>query len=100
MSEESSAFPEYSQDDLERAFNEALTAAESLHKKFSSLAEDAGYVVNMLSFTKPELDMLYIKAQDDPTVYPIVASGIDFLKGLTSEINRISGTTDGLSTRF
>lgn len=100
MSEEFSEVPEYSQEDIDRIFQEALKAAENLHKKLSSLAEDTGYVMNVITITKPRLDMLYIKAQDDPTAYPIVASGVDFLKGLTNKFTTLTEFTDGLATRF
>lgn len=100
MGEEISTLPEYSQDDLERSFIDAFNAAENLHMKLSSLAEDAGYMVSMISNTKPAMDSLYNRAQSDSTVYPIVASGIDFLKGLTNEMNRLSEESDGPSMKF
>jgi hypothetical protein len=100
MSDEFSAVPEYSQEDIDRIFQEALKAAENLHKKLSSLTEDTGYIIDVISIAKPELDMLYSKSQEDPTAYPLVASGVDFLKGLTNEFTVLAGITDGLSTRF
>lgn len=100
MSEEFSAVPEYSQEDLDRIFQAALATVENLDKKLSTLAEDTGYVMNAITITKPGLDMLYSKAKDDPTAYLIVASGIDFLKGLTNEFTTLAGVTDGLTARF
>lgn len=100
MIDDFTASPEYSQDDLNRAFEEALAAAENLHAKITSLAEDTGYMLNVLSTSQPQLDALYRRAQDDPSIYPLVASGIDFLRGLSSGLNSFSGALDQFSTPF
>ena len=92
--------PEYSQDDLNRAFEEALAATERLHKKFTSLAEDAGYVLNVLSTSKPQLDELYRIAQNDLSVYPLLASGVDFLRGLSKGLNSLEGAVEEFATPF
>jgi hypothetical protein len=91
-------FPEYSKEDLDRAFEEALAAAEHLHSKLTSAAEEAGYVKNMLNRTRPTFEGLYRRAQDDPSVYPLIASGIDFLRGIGTELNRIAGSADEFSS--
>ena len=100
MNNNYSALPEYSQEDLDRAHEEALAAAERIHKKLTSLAEDSGYVVRMVSGVKPKLDWIYAQAQNDPSVYPMVASGVDFLRGLTGELNKLEDLIDGFSTPF
>jgi hypothetical protein len=100
MSDEFSVVPEYSQEDIDRVFREALAAAENLHKKLSSLAEDTGYAITVINITKPGLDMLYSKAQEDSAAYTIVASGVDFLRGLTHEFTALAEATDGLADRF
>ena len=87
-------FPEYSKEDLDRAFEEASAAADHLHNKLASAAEEAGYVKNIINLTKPTFVDLYIKAQDDPSVYPIIASGIDVLRGMGNELNRLAGSAD------
>lgn len=92
--------PEYSQEDIDRAFEEALSAAERLHKRLSSAAEDAGYVRFVVATTKPRLDAFFRKAQEDPSVYPMVASGVDYLKGLSNELNRLAGITDDFAIDF
>ena len=83
------SLPEYSKEDLDRAYEEALASAERLHAMLASQAEDAGYVVKAISYTKPQLDELFAKAQDDPSVYPLVASGVDFLRGLGKGLNNL-----------
>jgi hypothetical protein len=98
--EDHTLLPEYSKEDLDRAFEEALAAAERLHKRLASAAEDAGYVINVINFAKPTFDGLYLRAQDDPSAYPIIASGVDFLKGLGSELNRLAGIADDFATPF
>jgi hypothetical protein len=100
MDNEYQSFPEYSKEDLDQAYETALKAAEYLHKKLTSLAEDSGYVVRAISEVKPQLDWLYAQAQNNPSGYPIVASGIEFLRGFSSELNRISGLTDDFSKPF
>jgi hypothetical protein len=100
MTDELTPIPEYSQEDIDRAFQDALQAVENLHKKFSSLSEDAGYVKNVLTSSKPTLDLLFERAHDDPAAYPIVASGVDFLKGLTNEFTRLANSTDDLAGQF
>ncbi len=79
---------------LHRAFTEALAAADRLHDRLVSAAEDAGYIRQTLYRTKPLLDGLFVRAQDDPTVYPLVASGIDFLKSIAPQFDRFSETAD------
>jgi hypothetical protein len=87
-------YPEYSKEDLDKAFEEALAAAEDLHKKLTSASEDVGYIKNVFIYAKNNYDGLYLKAQNDPSIYPIIASGIAFLKGMTDEINGVSGIID------
>jgi len=87
-------YPEYSKEDLDKAFEEAFTAAENLHKKLTSASEDVGYIKNVFSHAKPTYDGLFIKAQMDPSIYPLLASGIAFLKGMTDELNWVSGMAD------
>ena len=71
-----------------------------MHKKFTSLAEDAGYVLNVLSTSKPQLDELYKRAQDEPLAYPLLASGIDFLQGLSKGLNNLAGAADEFAIPF
>ena len=89
MDEDHVIFPEYSQDDLDQAFEEAFAAAKRVHTKITTLAEDTGYMVNVISAAKPQLDELFEKAKANPSVYPIVASGIDYLRGLKGELNSL-----------
>jgi len=100
MDEDQVVFPEYSKEDLDRAFEEALAAAKRLHTKIAALAEDTGYMVNVISATKPELDGLFEKAQTDPSAYPIVASGIEYLRGLTGELNGLDESAKKLVFQF
>lgn len=97
MNNEYTELPEYSKDDLDRTYGEALAAAEQIHQKLASFAEDLGYVVRVVSDVKPQLDWLYLRAQYAPSMYPIVASGIDFLRVLSSELNRLSNLTDAFA---
>ena len=87
-------FPEYSKEDLDIAFEEAFAAVEHLHNKLASAAEEAGYVKNIIHLTKPTFEDLYKRAQDDPSVYPMIASGIDFLRGMGNELNRLAGSAN------
>lgn len=96
--EDHESLPEYSKEDLDRAFEETLAAAERLHKRLTSAAEDAGYIRNSITYTKPRLDSLYTIAQDDPSAYPIVASGIDYLTSLSIELNRWTQMFDEFAT--
>jgi hypothetical protein len=89
MEEDYIIFPEYSQEDLDQAFEDAIAAAKRLHTKIATLAEDTGYMVNVISASKPQLDALFEKAKTDPSAYPIVASGIDYLRGLGGELNSL-----------
>jgi hypothetical protein len=100
MEDEPTNFPEYSQEDLDKAHNEALEAANGLHKKFTALAEGAGYIVITLGDTKSRLDGLLDAAKSDPSAYPFVASGIDYLRGLTNELNYLNATTDDARDRL
>ncbi len=100
MSDDYAALPEYSKEDLDRAYEEAFAAAKHLHEKFTSLAEDSGYVVKVVSDAKPQLDWLYEQAKSDPSAYPIVASGVDFLRGLSNELYRLAGLTDDFASPF
>jgi hypothetical protein len=100
MTEEPSVFPEYSQDDLNRAHEEALEAARRAQMDLTESAADAGYLVISISNTKPQLDDLLGKAQNDPSAYPIVASGIDYLRGLTSQLNSLGGPPELIRTQL
>ena len=92
--------PEYSKDELDRAFDEVLAAAERLHQKLASAAEEAGYVTKAIKYARPRFDGLYQKAHDDPSVYPIIASGVDFLRGLGTELDRLYGLADEFAVPF
>jgi hypothetical protein len=100
MDEDHIIFPEYSQDDLDRAFEDALAAAKHVHTKITTLAEDTGYMVNVISATKPQLDELFERAKTDPSVYPIVASGIDYLRGLSGELNNLDKSAAQFTYQF
>lgn len=100
MNEDHVIFPEYSQDDLNQAFEEALESAKRVHAKITTLAEDTGYMVNVISAAKPQLDELFEKAKTDPSAYPIVASGIDYLRGLSGELNRLDESTGKFIFQF
>jgi len=92
--------PEYSKDDLDEAFDDALAAAERLHEKLASAAEEAGYVKEAIKYARPRFDGLYKRAHDDPSAYQIIASGINFLRGLGGELDRLSGIADDFSVPF
>jgi hypothetical protein len=92
--EEDYPFPEYSKEDFDRAFDEAYAAAENLHNKLISFTQDVGYIKNVIGLVKSRYDGLYIKAQDDPALYPILASGVAYLKGLTDELDQLSSISD------
>jgi hypothetical protein len=100
MDEDNTIFPEYSKEDLDQAFEEALAAAKRLHTKIATLAEDTGYIVNVISIAKPQLDGLFEMAKTDPAAYPIVASGIDYLRGLSGELNGLDESTVKFAFQF
>jgi len=100
MDENSVIFPEYSQEDLDQVFEETLAAAKRLHTKITTLAEDTGYMVNVILAAKPQLDGLLEKAKIDPSVYPIVASGIDILRGLNGELNSLDESSEEFLLQF
>jgi hypothetical protein len=100
MDEEYAGFPEYSKEDLDQAFDEAFTAAKRLHTKITTLAEDTGYMVNVISSAKLQLDELFERAKTDPSVYPFVASGIDYLRGLSGELNTLNDETVRFTFQF
>jgi len=89
--EEREPIEEFSREELERAFREAVEAAERLHGSLASATEDAGYTRQVLITSYPRYVMLYEKAKDEPALYPIVASGLHFAKSVANELNRLSG---------
>ncbi|MDO9547117.1 MAG: hypothetical protein Q7J07_10275 [Pelolinea sp.] len=94
MDDDHIIFPEYSQDDLDQVIEGALAAAKRLHTKITTLAEDTGYMVHVISAAQPQLNGLYEQAKTDPSVYPIVASGIDYLRSLSGELNSLDESTE------
>lgn len=94
MDEPPKMFPEYSQDDLDQIFEDALEAAKRVHSKITSLAEDTGYAVNAISVSKPHLDGLFNEAITNPSVYPFVASAIDTLRGLSDQFVNLEYLSD------
>jgi hypothetical protein len=100
MDEDQVSFPEYSKEDLDQAFEEALAAAKRLHRKITTLAEDTGYIVNAISIAKPQLDELFKIANTDPSAYPFVASGIDYLRSLSGELNTLNESTEKFTNLF
>ncbi|HKZ82097.1 MAG TPA: hypothetical protein VJ793_00390 [Anaerolineae bacterium] len=89
--EEREPVEEFSREELDRAFSEAIMAAEHLHRSLASATENAGYARQILVTSHPRYVMLYEKAKDDPSFYPIVASGLNFIKSITGELNQLSG---------
>ncbi len=81
---------EFSREELEQAFREAIEAVERLHASLTSAAEDAGYSRQILMTSQPRYISLYDKAMTDPSVYPIVASGLGYVKNMTIELNRLA----------
>ena len=69
---------EYSREDLDRIFKEAVEAIERLHKVLSDAAEDAGVARQVIIASLPRYSTMYGMAEDDSSIYPIVASGIQF----------------------
>lgn len=100
MEEDHAIFPEYSKENLDQAFEEALTAAQHLRSKITALAEDTGYILYAISATKPQLEELFERAEIDPSAYPIVASGIDYLRGLSGELNVLNEATEKSAIQF
>jgi hypothetical protein len=86
-------FPEYSKEDLDKAYEEASDAVNHVHKDLSEAAENTGYVARVISLAKPQLDNLFHKAQSDPSIYPIVASGIEYLNSLANEFKDLKKST-------
>ena len=91
---------EYSREDLDQAFRHAVEAAERAHRNLSEAVKDAGMTLHFLELSHPNYVVLFDKSKDDPSIYPVVASGINYLKNLTITLTNIADETEGLSTAF
>lgn len=83
--------PEFSNDDLDRIFEEAKAAVENLHESIAEAAEDAGYARHVITSSYPRYTVLFEKSRNDPSMYPIVASGLDLLQKTTIQYNHLAG---------
>lgn len=88
---------EYSQEDLDCIFEEAIAAIERLHKALADAAEDAGVARQVIVTSHPRYSSLFSMAEDDPTIYPLVSSGLGFVIGLTIQFDALSDAVDNLS---
>jgi hypothetical protein len=93
MTHECEPIEEISKEELDQAFKDAINAAEQLHRQLASAAEKVGYSRDVLVAVFPAYQSLYELSENDPTLYPIIASGIEYVRSLTGEFNRLAGFT-------
>jgi hypothetical protein len=82
---------EFSKEDMDRIFKEAIEAVENLHNSLTQATEYSGYARQIISESHPRYTVLFDKSQDDPSLYPLVASGLGFLRNATIQFNKMAG---------
>lgn len=90
---------EYSREDLENAFREAIEAANRAHNNLRKATQETGRSIHFLESSREGYLVLFDKAADDPTLYPLVSSGINHLHNLTVNFNELAEETEGI-TRY
>lgn len=88
--------PEFSEEDIEKVFDEVSDLLDSLHNKLASATEDVGYMRSVVYSSRPTILGLYEKAKDEPSIYPFIINSIEHLKGLNNELNKAAGFTGRL----
>jgi hypothetical protein len=91
MDDEKEPVEEISKEELEKVFREAIEAVENMHHSLSSATEDVGYARQVLPGLFARYTVLYDEAERNPSLYPIIASGLDAIKNMGSEFTRLSG---------
>ena len=91
MENEEEPIEELSKEELDKAFKAAIESAERLHNSLTSATEGVGYTRQVLISSHARYLILYDEAQNNPSLYSVVASGLQFVKNVGSELNRLSG---------
>ena len=70
----------------ENLFDETIKIADSLHQDLIDAATNAGYTRDTLARVKPYWVELSKQAIDDPSIVPIVYSGVEFMRSYRDEL--------------
>jgi len=91
---------EISREEMEETFEEAIDAADKLHKTYADATQDAAYTHDVLIKAFPRVTVLFDLAGDNPEIYPTVASGIQYAKSLGVELNRLNEIAGGSASHL
>lgn len=72
------------------AFMEVIAAAARLPDSHASATKDAGYMHHVLSTSYPIYSILYQRTQEDTSIYPIITSSLQFVRGVVGELKRLA----------
>jgi hypothetical protein len=78
------------EEELIQAFEEVISAAERLPDSHASATKDARYMHHVLSSSYPIYEILYKRVQKETSIYPIIASGLQFVRGVAGELKRLA----------
>jgi hypothetical protein len=94
---------EMSKEELEQILEEAIDTAKDLHDTLAAATEDVGYAHQVLASVAPRYMVLLEKAEEDASVYPILYSGAQQIKAISShfqKIDHLAGDVLGPITPF
>lgn len=92
--------PEFSREDLDRIFQDAIHAVETLHERLTSAAENVGYARQVISGSHPRFIVLFEESEKDPSLYPVIASGLGYLQKATIVYSRLADTLDPIGAEL
>jgi len=72
------------------AFEQVIAAAQRLPDSHATATKDAGYMHHVLSTSHPIYSILYQRAQEDTSIYPIITSSLQFVRGVAGELKRLA----------
>lgn len=78
------------EEELNQIFEEAIWAADKLPDSHSPATKDANYMHLVLSTSYRRYSILYQRAQDETSIYPIIASGLQFVRGVAGELKELA----------
>lgn len=82
---------EYSEDDIQKAFDEMDLTLEEQQRKHISFAKNIGHTRDVFSNIRPQVLKILEKSSTTPDIYPMVSDGMKFLFDYREELKCVDG---------